>query len=187
MTPLARCEDSLLVSIDVQDRLVAAIPEKPRRQAVTASLRLVRVARMLEVPVVFTRQYPKGLGEIHPPLAEHASDTPVDKTCFSCCGEQDFLEQVLGSHRRQIILTGMETHICVLQTALELQREGLEVHVVEDAVCSRHKKHHKNALHRLRQAGIIVSNHESVLFEWLRDAGHERFREISAMLREDGD
>ncbi len=186
MIPLARAEDSLLVSIDAQERLAAAMPEKPRRQLLANSLRLTRAARLLDLPVLFTRQYPQGLGEIHPDLAAEA-EAPVDKTCFSCCGADDFLRQVLDSHRRQVVLTGMETHICVLQTALELQREGLEVFVVEDAVCARHKRYHKNALHRLRQAGIIVSNHESVLFEWLRDAAHEHFRAISAMLKEDRD
>ena len=93
------------------------------------------------------------------------------------------METVQRSRRKQIILAGMEAHVCVLQTALELHATGLQIFVVEDAVCSRRMKNKINALARLRQAGVIVTNTESVLFEWLRDAGHEHFKTISALIR----
>ena len=107
----------------------------------------------------------------------------LEKTAFSCCGAEGFDAAVCTDNRTQWILCGMEAHVCVLQTALELHARGLEVFVVEDGVCSRTDANHANALARLRQAGVIVSNTESVLFEWLRDAGDPQFKALSALIR----
>jgi isochorismate hydrolase len=105
-----------------------------------------------------------------------ASAVRIEKTAFSACG-------ALPLTRPQAVLAGMEAHVCVLQTALEMAAAGREVFVVADAVCSRTEANHANALARLRAAGVVVTNMESVLFEWLRDASHEQFRGISKLIR----
>jgi nicotinamidase-related amidase len=186
MTALPLCEaaHSQLVVIDVQQRLVAAMPEKPRQQALHNTALLTQAANTLKIPVTHTEQYPNGLGSTEEVVRAHLTDSEViEKTCFSCFAAEGFITTVSLSQRQQIILCGMESHVCVLQTALELQQAGYQVFVVEDAVCSRHKRHHKNALARLRQAGIIVTNTESVIFEWLRDASHPDFKSLSRLLR----
>jgi len=185
MTPLCRDIDSLLVVIDVQERLSAAMPKKHAGRVIERSALLMQSAELLGIPVIATEQYPRGLGKTEAALSQlwNESLKPVEKTSFSCCGDASFNQLVQSSHKRQVILTGMETHVCVLQTAIELQRDGLEVFVVEDAVCSRDKHHHRNALQRLAQTGVIISNSESVLFEWLRDARHDDFKGVSGLLK----
>lgn len=184
---LCRAAASRLVVVDVQARLAAAMRPGDRARVLRVTGRLVRAAGLLGVPVHVTEQYPQGLGPTEPGLARHLPPgvEPVAKTGFSCCAEAAFREAVCAEPRRQVVLTGMEAHVCVLQTALELQDLGLEVHVVEDAVCSRDPAHAANALARLRAEGVVVTNHESVLFEWLRDARHERFKAVSALLKEE--
>jgi hypothetical protein len=139
---------------------------------------LLEAAALLEIPVLVTEQYPKGLG---PTVADVAAKVPrdavrIEKTAFSGCA-------VLPLNRPQVVVVGMEAHVCVLQTALELAASGSEVFVVADAVCSRAESNYANALARLASAGVIVTNTESVLFEWLRDAAHEQFRAISKLVR----
>lgn len=173
---LARREDSTLVVIDVQERLAAVMPARER---VERSLGiLLEAAGRLGVPVVVSEQYPQGLGAT---TAAVAAKLPkgavrVEKTRFSACG-------ALPLQRPQVVIAGMEAHVCVLQTALELAAEGREVFVVGDAVCSRSEANRANALARLADAGVIVTNTESVIFEWLRDAGHEQFRTLSKLVR----
>jgi nicotinamidase-related amidase len=107
----------------------------------------------------------------------------LEKTAFSCCNAEGFDAAACADQRTQWILCGMEAHVCVLQTALELRARGLEVFVVADAISSRTEANRDNALARLRQAGVIVSNTESVLFEWLRDASDPQFKVLSALIR----
>lgn len=173
---LARAADSVLVVIDIQERLAAVMPACA--SVVRATGILLEVAGRLHIPVLVTEQYPKGLGRT---VAEVAAKLPegavrVEKTCFSACA-------ALPLTRPQVVLTGMETHVCVLQTALELAASGREVFVVEDAVSSRTEANYSNALARLWAAGIVITNTESVAFEWLRDAAHEHFRAVSKLLR----
>ena len=186
MTALSLCEatHSQLVVIDIQERLVAAMPSKPRQQTLRNAERLAQAAKSLQIPITHTEQYPKGLGATDKKLRAHLPDTAaIEKTCFSCCAADGFISALASHQRQQIILCGMESHVCVLQTAIELQQAGYQVFVVEDAVCSRHKQHHQNALARLRQAEIIITNVESVIFEWLRDASHPDFKSLSRLLR----
>ena len=180
---LAEAKHSQLVVIDVQERLVAAVPEKSRQQTLSNTALLTQAANTLKIPITHTEQYPKGLGITEEVVRAHLTESAIEKTCFSCFAAEGFITAVSLAQRQQIILCGMESHVCVLQTAIELQQAGYQVFVVEDAVCSRHKRHHKNALVRLRQAGIIVTNAESVIFEWLRDASHPDFKSLSRMLR----
>jgi len=182
---LCRREHSALLIIDVQTRLAAAMPATERERVLRNSGILIVAAKALEIPIVHTEQYPHGLGPTVTELSEHLTDIAqrLEKTTFSCCGAEGFDAAVCADDRTQWILCGMEAHVCVLQTALELHARGLEVFVVEDGVCSRTESNRANALERLRQAGIVVSNTESVLFEWLRDASHPQFKALSALIR----
>lgn len=182
---LARAEDSVLLLIDVQERLAAEMPQAAREAVIRNGRILLTAAARLGVPVLATEQYPKGLG---PTVCELLQTLPpetvrVEKTCFSCLGAEPFAQALEGTGRRQAILAGMEAHVCVLQSALELSAAGRQVFVVEDACSSRNPHNHANAMARLRAAGVLVTNTESVLFEWLRDARHEQFKTISALVR----
>jgi nicotinamidase-related amidase len=182
---LCSAEESQLVAIDIQGRLAGAMSEPERERVLRHAGILAEAAGKLKIPVLATEQYPKGLGPTAPAVAEALPPaTPMfEKTCFSCGGAEGFLNTLGAGDRRQVVLAGMETHVCVLQTALELHGHGFQVFVVEDAVCSRHPDNHHNAVERLRQAGVIVTNTESVLFEWLRDAGHDQFKAISGLIK----
>jgi nicotinamidase-related amidase len=182
---LTRAADSLLVTIDIQERLVAAMPEAAASGVLHNAGILLQAAGRLGIPVLATAQYPKGLGPMHEAVRAHLpAGTPVfDKTSFSCCAADAFMAAVAASGRRQAVLMGMETHVCVLQTAAGLRHAGVEVFVVEDAVCSRTEANRQNGLARLRQAGIAVTNTESVLFEWLGDARHPDFKILTALIK----
>lgn len=173
---LARAADSALVVIDIQERLAAAMPA--REPVVRATRILLEAAARLDIPVLVTEQYPKGLGATVPEVAARlpGGSVRVEKTSFSACA-------ALPLNRPQVVLAGMEAHVCVLQTALELAAAGREVFLVGDAVCSRTEANYFNALARAQAAGIVVTNTESVVFEWLRDAAHGHFRALSKLIR----
>jgi nicotinamidase-related amidase len=173
---LVRAADSALVIIDVQERLAAVMPS--REALLRGAGILLEAAARLAVPVIYTEQYPKGLGPTAPELLAKlpAGAVRVEKTAFSACG-------ALPLERHQVVLAGMETHVCVLQTALELAAAGHEVFVAADAVTSRAEANHVGALARMHAAGVIVTNTESVLFEWMRESTHPQFREISKLIR----
>ena len=182
---LADAANSVLAIVDIQERLASAMDPAARAAMAKNAAILLQSAARLSIPVVATEQYPKGLG---PTVAEIAAVLPeatprIEKLRFSCACEASFLDALQRSGRSQVILAGMEAHVCVLQSALELRAGGREVFVVADACCSRNPANHANAMQRLAAAGVIVSNTESVIFEWLRDAGHAQFKAISALLR----
>lgn len=183
--PLCRAEAGQLVVIDVQTRLAAAMPAEDRERVLRSLGILLDAARLLGVPVIATEQYPRGLGPteaaVATRLAEHART--FTKTAFSCCGAEGLPGALDPAQRPQAVLAGMEAHVCVLQTAFDLLERGHQVFVVEDGVCSRDPAHRRNALERLRQGGVVVTNAESVIFEWLGDAAHPHFRAISALLK----
>lgn len=183
LTSVSRRNQSQLVVIDVQEKLAAAMPADAMQAVAKNCGILLQAAALLEIPVLHTEQYPQGLGhtlpELKPLLAAAAA---IEKTVFSCCEEPRFCRQLTGD-RPQVILAGMEAHICVLQTALQLQQMGRQVFVVEDAVLSRSAANKLNALKRLRHAGVVISNTESVVFEWLGRAEGEAFKQISRLVR----
>ena len=145
---------------------------------------LLTAADLLSVPVIITEQYPKGLGGTAPELIQQLKGKApvIEKTNFSCVKADGFISALQLAECKQVILTGMESHICILQTAMDLLASGYTVFIVEDAVSSRTKSSQYNALQRLRQAGAIVTNIESVLFEWLEDASHPHFKTISKLI-----
>jgi nicotinamidase-related amidase len=181
---LSNAQDSLVVVMDVQQKLTAAMPNGVRERVISRINILLTTANTLSVPIVVTEQYPKGLGHTEPALSEQLTATVpvIEKTSFSAMNAAGFAEPVEQSGRKQIILVGMETHICILQTALDMQAAGFQVFVVEDAVSSRSKANQYNALQRLRHAGVIVTNVESVFFEWLGDASQAEFKTLAQLI-----
>ena len=183
MNALSDRTRSQLVLVDVQDKLCGAMAPERLPSMLRACSILLQAARLLEVPVIYSEQYPQGLGATHTELTPWLDpDQRIEKLSFSCCDSPTFCER-LAPARDQVILAGMEAHICVLQTALALQAGGRQVFVAEDAVISRDPINRANALSRLRHAGVIVTNSESVVFEWLRVAQGDAFRQISRLVR----
>ena len=182
---LCNADDSCLLVIDIQSRLAAAMPGKVLERLKRNTILLINAARTLSIPVLATQQYPQGLGPIDP---EISAALPPDcrhfeKTCFSCTAAGNFMQELTKIGKNQIILAGIEAHVCVLQTAIDLQHAKYDVFVVNDAVSSRHRESYENALQRLQQAGVSICNTESVIFEWLRDSRHEHFKAISALVK----
>lgn len=174
---LMHADRSTLLMIDVQERLF------PHMQDAAPILEncvwLARVARRLHVPIVVTEQYPQGLGPTVPQLREALGDAPVvTKMHFSAALEPDLMQQP-ALVRPQIVVAGMETHVCVLQTACVLQASGKQVFVVADAVSSRTTANRDLGIARMRAAGISIVSREMVAFEWLERAGTPLFREVS--------
>lgn len=184
--PLCQAAFAQLLIIDAQERLAAAIPEDVRERTVSNINRLINSAKILEIPIISTEQYPQGLGHTIEAIREQLPESaaPTKKTCFSCCTAAGF-ERALTEQpkRKQVVLVGMEAHICIIQTASGLQRWGYQVFVAADAICSRHPEKATNALERMRHSGIQVSNTESVAFEWLSDSEHAQFREVSRLFK----
>lgn len=176
-------DESVFITIDIQDRLVSAMADNDAHTLIEQTQRLMTAATSLAVPVITTEQYPRGLGNTVSELAEHVqSDSVIEKTSFSCAKVPEFMKKLDATGRKQIVLSGMESHICVLQTALDLLAQGFRVYVVEDAVCSRAHNNKQAALQRMRDAGVIITCMESVLFEWLSDASHPQFKVLSKLV-----
>jgi nicotinamidase-related amidase len=182
---LCHAQHSQLLIIDIQERLASAMPADVLEKIIKNNNVLLTAASELNIPVIHSEQYPKGLGNTVAAITEHLpkKSHAITKTSFSCANADGFNNFLAKQKRQQIIITGIESHICVLQSAIDLQHQGYTVYVVEDAICSRKKLNHMNAIERLRQSGIIISTVESVLFEWLRDAQHTSFKYISALIK----
>jgi len=177
-------ESAVLVVIDIQERLVPAMPQEVYLRLRDTVGMLVRGAGLLGVPVVTTEQYPKGIGHTVPELAEACKDTVVEKVSFGCCGEPNFLSALKKSGRSQVIITGMEAHVCVYQTVLGLLEDGYHVHLVRDAICSRNKTDYLAGVANAAQAGAVVTTAETVLFQMLQKSTHEQFRTVSKLVKE---
>ena len=174
---------SQLVLIDMQVKLASVMPAEALQGVDKNSSILAQTAQLLVVPVIVTEQYPQGLGESLPEIKQYLADSKfITKTAFSACGEPMFNQQ-MHRDKSQIILAGMEAHICVLQTALDLANAGKQVFVVEDAIISRNPITKANAMARMRDAGCVISNTESIVFEWLGNANHDAFKVVSKLIR----
>ena len=183
---------SLLVVIDLQGKLVQLV-HRPQRVLETTR-RLLAFADLFQVPVVLTEQYPKGIGATDPWIraAFDALATPtffLEKTAFGCVGDAGF-EPLLQAARpglapdqRQVVVAGIEAHVCVMQTVLALLAQGSEVHVCWDAVSGRGEEYRRHALDRMAAAGATLTNHESVAFEWARTKDHPAFKAVSTILK----
>ncbi len=170
-----------LLVVDMQDKLLNLIPE--HEKVIANAVSLIRGAKILHLPMWATEQYPRGLGPTTADVAQLIPERPA-KTAFHCCAVGQILEQLYGGHVRHVTLTGIEAHVCVAQTALELLDLGFHVQVPADAVASRHKIDWEFALRRLERAGAVVSTTESVLFEWTETADRPEFKAISDLIKE---
>lgn len=174
---------SQLVLLDMQVKLASAMPVDAMADVVKNCGILLQAAKILEVPLIVTEQYPQGLGHTLPELtALLPACHPVEKVAFSCANEPKF-NRLLTRDHSQVVLSGMEAHICILQTALDLLATGKQVFVAEDAVISRSYANKANAIARMRDAGCVISNTESIVFEWLGMAGSDAFKAISKLVR----
>lgn len=179
---LLKAADSALIVIDLQARLVPAVADHDRVVANAAVL--MQAARRLDVPMLLTEQYPKGLGRLVPEIAELApADATVEKVCFAAPAERAFQDRIETIDRGQVVLAGMEAHVCVLQAALMLAERGYETFVVADATGSRDPANREAAISRLAANGVEIVTTEMVVFEWLQVAGTEAFRELSKLIK----
>jgi len=176
-------KDTALVVIDVQGKLAQLMDQK---EALFANLeRIIKGAQALGLPILWTEQVPEKLGETTPQIRELLVDSaePISKSSFSCCGHPPFMDTFQGLQRQQVLLTGIETHICVYQTALDLLNLGYEVHLVADAVSSRTAANKQIALERIKGAGALLTSTEMALFELLRVAEGDKFRQIARLVK----
>lgn len=174
-------DSTALMVIDIQDALARVMHEKDR--FVDNARRLIQGANALALPVVVTEQYPKGLGHTIPEIAELIESEPVEKTAFSCCGEEAFVAAVEALGRKQILLCGIETHVCVYQTARDLVERGYEVEVVADAISSRTIGNKLVGLDRIKESGAKLTTVEMALFELLKAAGGDAFKQIVKIVK----
>jgi nicotinamidase-related amidase len=175
--------EAVLVIVDIQQRLASVMAE--RRKVTSNCLHLIEAARLFHIPVVVTEQYPKGLGPTVEEIKEAlpANVMPVEKLAFGCCGEARFMEVLSSAARMKVMLTGMEAHVCVLQTCLGLLKNGYHVHMISDAVCSRKKDDFVTGIEMARDAGAVITSTETALFQLLERAGTEEFKAISRRIK----
>lgn len=179
----AQIENSLMILVDVQGRLAELMHESEimlRQQAL-----LIKALQVLNVPIVWAEQVPHKLGPTVSSLAELLADQqPIAKETFGCCQAPDLWAAIETSGAQHIILAGIETHVCVWQTAATLLRSGRQVHVIEDAISSREADNKRIGLKRMYQAGALASSVEMLLFELMGSADHPHFRTISRLIKE---
>jgi len=179
-------EKALLLVIDVQEKLVVTMDAQNYRRMLGSLDMLLKGADRMGIPAVATEQYPRGLGPTIPELQAACRDGAVEKVSFGCCGEPAFLEKVKALGRSQIIVTGMEAHVCVYQTVLGLLGAGFHVHVVRDGVISRRESDFQVGLDNAARAGAVVTTAEIVLFQLMQSSKTPEFKEISALIKNRG-
>jgi nicotinamidase-related amidase len=174
-------DDTALLVVDLQEKLMPAI--RLRETVVWNVRRLIDGAKLLGLPVAATEQYPQGLGKTVAPLAERLGTVPA-KVTFSCRECAEIFRALADQGRHKVLVVGVETHVCVQQTVLDLLSEGFRVYVAVDAVGSRSELDYRTALGRLEAAGATLTTTEAALFEWCEVAGTPEFKQISALVRE---
>lgn len=179
-TQMSSADTGLLV-IDVQDKLMVKIPDADR--LVSNIGFLIDCARILDVPVQATEQYPKGLGPTVPALLAKLPERK-EKVEFSCCGVASVPEEFRRGGRPKVLLAGIEAHVCVQQTALDLLAQDFRVYLPIDAVASRNPFDRDCAMRRLEKAGVILTTAESAVFEWMGGSNHPRFKDISKLVKQ---
>lgn len=174
-------DDAVLMVIDIQERLVPAMPYG--QQVVRNTNILSTAAAKLDIPILVTEQYPRGLGKTIAEVAEKVNGAPIyEKMTFSACTDEisAALEQ---TGKKKVIITGMETHVCVFQTVRSLLERGYRVFVIEDAVCSRTKENYRSGLALMSAMGAVVTNTETVVFDLMKEAGTPLFKELSKLIK----
>ncbi|MDP1724859.1 MAG: hydrolase [Alphaproteobacteria bacterium] len=177
---LLNASKSLLLVIDIQEKLFPLQAEK--ELILKGTEFLLDVAQILTVPSILSEQYPKGLGKTISEIDVYNLKS-FEKTCFSCAEDEPIVEYLKSTKRSQIVIVGMEAHICVLQTAIGLQMQGFQVFVVEDAISSRQLSDKKAALKRMTHCAVQIVTKEMVTYEWLHRSGTDAFNEINHMIK----
>ena len=179
---LDRSRTAVLV-IDIQSRLTPAMPPDALASVVKYTRALVGAAKELGLPVLATEQYPKGLGNLIPEVREVLPTPPLEKVHFSCGADPAFAAALEKTGRRQVVVCGMETHVCVFQTVRDLVAAGYEVHVCSDAVSSRTEEHRRTGLELCREAGAIVTTAETAIFDLLHEAATPEFKKVAPLVK----
>jgi len=185
-------DDAVLVAIDFQVKLMANMHEKEKVEDTVC--RLVRGLRLFEIPLIVTQQYTKGIGPTTPAITDaftekltdavkETSFESIEKMTFSAMREPAFLKALKETGKKTVILTGMESHICVLQTAMDLIEAGYKVYGVLDCMASRTPENKELAKTRMMQAGVTMTSYEAVLFELANDAGNPNFKQVAAIVK----
>ena len=177
-------DETALIIIDVQEKLFEKVEDKDR--IADSICRLIRFANILGIPIILTEQYPEGLGPTINRIRELVPNVkPIEKIEFSCMASREFRRRISEINVKNLVLTGIEAHICVAQTAIEAIKSGYRVYVVYDAISSRHREDKAIAIERMKQHGAYVVTSEMLMYEILRRAGTREFKEILELVRGD--
>ncbi len=190
---LLDAQRSVVVVVDLQGKLMQMI-HRPRL-VIDSTIRLMKLADLFGVPVILTEQYPRGLGPTHPQVRSAfdalCTETQfLEKVAFGCCGDAGFnaaLAQArpdVAAKDQQVVVAGIEAHVCIMQTVMELLKAGNGVHLCWECISGRGEEYRSHALDRMAQAGAAITNHESVGFEWARDKDHPQFKAMSNLFKE---
>ena len=177
-------EKAALVVIDVQEKLVPAMNQDLYNQLILHVNLLIEGFKVLDLPIIATEQYSKGLGHTVAELSGATDQYCIEKMAFSCCGDADFTAALEKSGAKQVLIVGMESHVCVLQTVLDLLDRGYVVHLVSDAISSRFKSDYENAIRTAAQAGAVITTTETALFQLVKVAGTAEFKVVSKLVRQ---
>ena len=176
---MLKIDETLILMIDMQERLVAGTNAE---KEVTQAEKIIKAAEILDIPVIVSEQYPKGLGQTIANL-KNEKQKYVEKTSFSLLKEEGFIDILKSYNKKQIVLFGIETHICVYQTAMDLLENGFEVILVKDACKSRKNDEYNTGIDLMRQNGVQISCVEIVLFELLKSSKHPNFKEVQQLIK----
>ncbi len=175
-------QDSVLVVVDIQERIIPKI--FGQQTVISNAVTLIKSAKILNIPIIVTEQYPKGLGSTIPEIKDLITPwQPIEKIRFSCFGNSDFSKKLKELKRDSIILCGIESHVCITQTALGGLKSGYSVFFVKDAISSRTENNRETGFERMAQAGTIPTSTEMVMFELLKEAGTDKFKQMVSMIK----
>lgn len=175
-------DDTALVAIDFQAKLMPAMSNREKLEEQT--IRLIKGMKVLGIPAIVTQQYTKGIGETEAAIAEALGDFQhVEKTSFSCMANEEFVSRLNSLNKKNIVVCGIEAHICVQQTVLQLMEQGYNVYLVADCISSRSEEDKLWAISRMGEAGAVVTTYESVLYEIMRDSKADGFKAVSAIVK----
>ncbi|MFC1680117.1 hydrolase [Elusimicrobiota bacterium] len=178
-------DKTVLIVVDIQEKLLGVYGPPMRARVLTGARKLMAGAKDLGLPVLLTEQYPQGLGQTARAVKGMLGDEhkPIEKTDFSCCGDAGFMKALKATGRKQALVCGIEAHVCVQQTALDLRAQGFLVHVCRDAIGSRKREDYKVGISRMERAGVVITTVESAFFELLENCRGEDFRKILKIVK----
>jgi nicotinamidase-related amidase len=173
---------TILVLVDIQEKLLKVMWKK--EGLILNVTKLIKSLKIMEIPVLLTEQYPRGMGKTDESISELVKETEaIEKISFSCMGKEEFNKRIKSSGKDQVVLCGIESHICVLQTVLDLLHQGYFVYVPYDGTSSRKESDYRNALNRMQKEGAVIGSVESAIFELLKKADSSAFRQILGIIK----